>query len=128
MLKYNVTASEDHDLLRKIVIFYLVLGSRKKIELPITFDNINTLNYHQIRAHLLPVLKKSERFDFETAKTTVREYLANLMTLTCNEKLFVEQFDRGVYQPDLLFEDEYLVKRIQEHPMAAWKLMQKANV
>jgi predicted nucleotidyltransferase component of viral defense system len=128
MLKYNVIASEEQDLLRKIVVFYLVLGSRKKIELPIVFDNINTLNYPQIRANLLPVLKKSEQFDFETAKTTVWEYLANLMTLTGNEKLFVEQFNRDVYQPDLLFEDEYLVKRIQEHPMAAWNWMQKVNV
>ena len=34
MLKYNVIQSGKQDLLRKIVVFYLVIGAKKKIELP----------------------------------------------------------------------------------------------
>ena len=121
MLKHHVIALDEQDLLRKIVVFYLVLGGRKNIELPFSFENINTLKYTQIRANLIPVLKKSERFDFEAAKIAVKDYLAKLMILTDNEKLFIENFNQGVYQPDLLFDDEDILKRIQKHPMAVWR-------
>jgi len=121
MLKHNVIQADKQDLLRKIVVFYLVIGAKKKIELPIDFEGINGLKYNQIRANLIPVLKKSDSFDFETAKTTVKEYLSKLLMLTNNEKLFIESFNQGVYQPDLLFDDEDIVERIKEHPMAAWR-------
>ena len=121
MLKHHVIDETEQDLLRKIIVFYLVLGSREKIEMPFSFEKINTLKYNQIRANLIPVLKKSERFDFETAKTTVMEYLVKLMILTENEKLFIENFNRGIYQPELLFDDNIMIERIKEHPLVAWK-------
>ncbi len=121
MLKYNVIQADKQDLLRKIIIFYLVIGAKKKVELPFDFESINSLKYNQIRANLIPVLKKSEHFDFESAKTIVKGYLSKLMTLTDNEKLFIENFNRGIYQPDLLFDDEDIIERIKEHPMAVWR-------
>jgi len=121
MLRYKVILPEEQDLLRKIVIFYLVIGTKNKITLPIHFENINHLKYNKIRANLTPVLKKSEPFDFETAKATVKEYLSQLMTFTDNETLFIEKFNQGAYHPDLLFDNETIVERIKEHPMAVWK-------
>jgi predicted nucleotidyltransferase component of viral defense system len=121
MLKYSVIQADEQDLLRKIVVFYLVIGAKKKVELPFNFENINSLKYNQIRVNLIPVLKKSEHFDFEFAKTTVKDYLAKLMVLTDNEKLFIENFNKGIYQPDLLFYDEGIIERIKEHPMAVWR-------
>jgi len=121
MLKYNVIQSDKQDLLRKIVVFYLVIGSKKKIELPLNFENINSLKYNQIRTNLIPVLRKSEQFDFETAKIIVKDYLFKLMILTDNEKLFIENFNQGSYQPDLLFDDEDIIERIKRHPMAVWR-------
>ena len=122
MIKCDVIKEEEQGSLRKIVIFYLVIGAKHRIELPFHFDNINNLKYNQIRAKLIPVLKKSEHFDFEAAKIIVKEYLSELMILTNNEKLFVEKFNQGVYQPDLLFEDDEIIERIKEHPMAVWKI------
>jgi hypothetical protein len=75
-----------------------------------------------MRANLIPVLRKSEHFDFETAKITVKDYLSKLMMLTDSEKLFIEKFDQGIYQPDLLFDDDDIVERIKEHPMAVWRI------
>ena len=121
MIKYNVIHAEEQELLRKIVIFYLVIGAKQQIELPFNFENINDLKYNQIRAKLIPVLKKNEHFDFETAKTTVKNYLSELMILTNNEILFIKNFNQGIYQPDLLFEDKDIIKRINEHPMAIWR-------
>jgi len=121
MINHNIILPEEQDLLRKIVVFYLVLGSKKQIKLPLDFESINALKYNQIRASLIPVLRKSERFDFEAAKTVVKEYLSKLMILTNNEKLFIENFNQGIYQPDLLFDDESIIERIREHPMAIWR-------
>ena len=125
MLQHRVIDETQQDLLRKIIVFYLVLGSRKKVELPFKFNDINALKYNQIHANLTPVLKKSERFDFEMAKTTVGQYLVNLMALTDNEKLFIENFNRDVYQPELLFDDNAIIERIKEHPMAVWKTKER---
>jgi predicted nucleotidyltransferase component of viral defense system len=121
MLKYNVIQADKQDLLRKIVVFYLVIGAKKRVALPFSFESINSLKYNQIRANLIPILKKSEHFDFEAAKITVKDYLSKLMVLTDNEKLFIEYFNQGNYQPDLLFDDKDIIERIKEHPMAVWR-------
>ncbi|MDP4277022.1 MAG: nucleotidyl transferase AbiEii/AbiGii toxin family protein [Bacteroidota bacterium] len=122
MISFNIIKPEQQDLLRKIVLFYLAVGSTNKIVLPFNFESFNLLKYPKIRANLIPVLKKSEHFDFETAKTIVKEYLSSLMTLTEDENLFVENFYKGIYRPDLLFDDENMIKRVMEHPMAIWKI------
>jgi hypothetical protein len=43
------------------------------------------------------------------------------MILTENEKRFIDNFNQGIYLPDLLFDDEDIIGRIKEHPMAAWR-------
>jgi predicted nucleotidyltransferase component of viral defense system len=121
MLKCNVFQADSQDLLRKTVVFYLVIGAKSKLDLPSDFERINSIKYNQIRATLIPVLRKSEQFDFEAAKITVKEFLSRLMILTEKEKLFAEKFNQGIYQPELLFEDENIIERIKEHPMAVWR-------
>ena len=121
MVIKNIVQPEEQVLLRKIVVFYLVLSSRNKVEFPLDFDKFGALKYPHIRANLIPILKKSERFDFEMAKEVVQNYLSPLMKLSDNEFLFVENFYRGVYQPDLLFDDENMIERVKGHPMAAWR-------
>ncbi|MDR1557707.1 MAG: nucleotidyl transferase AbiEii/AbiGii toxin family protein [Tannerellaceae bacterium] len=125
MINFNIIRPEEQNLLRKIVIFYLVLGAKKQINLPFAFENLNALKYNQIRANLIPVLRKSERFDFEIAKTIVKEYLSNLMIFTDNETMFIEMFNQGIYQPDLLFDNGNIIERIKEHPMAVWRTKNK---
>jgi hypothetical protein len=121
MIRHNIILPESQDLLRKIVVFYFALGAKNRITFPVHFEAINALKYHQIRANLIPVLRKSEQFDFETAKTTVKEYLSRLMLPADNEILFVEKFNQGKYQPELLFDDENIIERIKAHPMAVWR-------
>ena len=121
MLLYNIIRQEEQDLLRKIILFYLAVGSKEKITLPISINKINYLNYKQIRSNLIPMLRKNEKFDLETAKTAVNEFISKLMILTDNEKLFIEKFNHRNYHPELLFEDEKIIERIKKHPMAIWK-------
>ncbi|NWJ52067.1 MAG: hypothetical protein HXX14_14515 [Bacteroidetes bacterium] len=90
-------------------------------EIGFKFDAINNLKFAQIRSSLLPVLRKTEHFEFEKAKIEVKEFLSNLLVLTGDEKLFIEKFNQKEYSPELLFEDKELLDRIKDHPMAMWK-------
>jgi len=125
MIIHNIISPEEQDLFRKIVLFYLVIGTKDSIPSHFNFENIKALKYSKIKSNLTPVLKKGEHFEFETAKTTVTEYLSKLMAFTDKENLFIEHFNQGIYQPDLLFDDADIMNRIKEHPMALWRTKYK---
>ena len=120
------TAKNDLDFLRKSVIFYLTVGSSRKVtEIPtryIEFPQIDRIGFQQIRSQLLPVLRRSEHFDFEQVKSDVKSYLSELLVFTENEKKYVEKFNQREYAPELLFDDVSIVERVKFHPMALWKM------
>lgn len=121
MISNSVFTEEDLNMLRKSILFYLAIGGSNPPKLEYNFDTIDKLKFPQIRAHLIPVLRKSEQFDFETAKKTVKEFLTALVVFTDKEKEFINEFNNNNYVPELLFEDEEIIKRIKSHPMAIWK-------
>lgn len=121
MISNSVFTEEDLNMLRKSILFYLAIGGSNPPKLEYNFDTIDKLKFPQIRAHLIPVLRKSEQFDFEKAKKTVKEFLTALVVFTDKEKEFIEEFNNNNYVPELLFEDEEIIKRIKSHPMAIWK-------
>jgi predicted nucleotidyltransferase component of viral defense system len=120
MLKNNIFNKNEQEILRKIVVFYLVVGTDYS-KIDFEYNKIKQINYPKIRAALIPLLRKTEKFDFEQAKAEVLNYLAGLMQLTDNENLFIENFNNGKYQPELLFDDAEIIERIKTHPMAVWK-------
>lgn len=122
MLRNNIIHPDEIDKLRKITLFYLAVGGSDKLLNNYSFESIDNLKFAQIRSSLLPVLKKSERFDFESAKVEVKEFLVKLTMFTEEEKSFIENFNSNVYQPELLFKDTEIVERIKNHPMAIWKI------
>ena len=119
------SSPEEQELLRKCTLFYLTVGSsRKDTTTPIeytTFPTIDKIRFPQIKSQLLPVLKRSERFDFEKAKVEVKAYLMQLLILTQEEKEYVNRFNHREYSPELLFQDAEIIKRIKSHPMALCK-------
>lgn len=121
MISNSVFTEEDLNMLRKSILFYLAIGGSNPPKIEYNFDTIDKLKFPQIRAHLIPVLRKSEQFDFEKAKKTVKEFLTALVVFTDKEKEFIEEFNNNNYVPELLFEDEEIIKRIKSHPMAIWK-------
>jgi hypothetical protein len=44
------------------------------------------------------------------------------MTLSDKESAFLRRFASGHYEPELLFEDEKILRRIENHPMAVWRI------
>jgi len=121
MVTQSIFSDEDLNLLRKIIIFYMAVGGSKPPQTHLNLDTIDNLKFSQIRASLLPVLKKNEYFDFENAKIIVKDFLLKLLVLTDKEKKFVEDYNNRVYSPCLLFDDKEIIRRIKEHPMAIWK-------
>ena len=122
------TKREELNLLRKATVFYLTVGSsRENNDTPTSyteFPQMDKIRFSQIRSQLLPVLRRSERFDFEQVKAEVKSFLSDLLVLTDAEKKYVENFNRRIYSPELLFEDNHIVERIKSHPMALWKMGQ----
>lgn len=110
--------------LRKIVVFYSMVGGSHSPGMQYDLDPIRQIKFAQIRATLLPMLKKGDTFDFEAAKTEVLHFLTNLLQLTENETAFIDAFVAKEYRPELLFEDPEIIKNIHNHPMAYWKIKQ----
>lgn len=126
MISRNVFTTKDElDLLRKATVFYLTVGSSSKAnETPTVYTNfpqIDKIRFPQIRSQLLPVLRRTERFDFELVKSEIKLFLSNLLELTDTEKEYVNKFNQRVYTPELLFDNVDIVERVKSHPMALWK-------
>lgn len=124
---YNLLHSDliqefDLALLRKIVVFYLAVGGSEPPSTKYDLRGIKQIKFPQIRATLLPMLKKGDAFDFETAKTDVVAFLENLLQWTDSEMAFIESFIAKQYKPELLFSDAEIINNICHHPMAHWKV------
>ncbi|MBR3799791.1 MAG: nucleotidyl transferase AbiEii/AbiGii toxin family protein [Bacteroidales bacterium] len=124
---YNLLHSDlmqhfDLSLLRKIVVFYLAVGGNQAPSKEYNFETIRRINFSQIRATLLPMLKKGDGFDFETAKTEVVQFLSNLLQFTESEIAFIDAFLSKKYQPEVLFSEPTIIDNIRNHPMALWKI------
>ena len=122
MIKQKIFKDDRMDTLRKIVVFYLAVGGKNKPEKEYSFERIQNIKFPQIRSTLIPVLKKTEKFDFEEAKANVVSFLSKLLILGDAEIKFIDLFNLGEYRPEILFDDSDIIERIKEHPMALWKI------
>lgn len=68
------------------------------------------------------MLRKKEPVDLDAMKKSVKGLIDSIMVLTPGEKEYIDRFKQGEYVPGLLFEDEEIVNRIKNHPMALWKV------
>lgn len=124
MVYFGLFSQEDFDILRKAVVFYKAISS-KDINIDFDFSNIDKITQYEIRTSLIPVLRKKNQFDLEISKIRVKRYLENILVLDGREIKFLNFFKNNSYRPELLFADEDIVKRIINHPMAIWKIMQR---
>ena len=123
MVYFGLFDETQADMLRKCVVFYAAISSE---ETPLEFDfqKMDSLKFHDIRTKLMPMLRKKERFDLESSKRRVSEYLTALLSLTESDRLFLSAFSDGEYRPELLFSGDELA-RVANHPMAMWKMQNR---
>lgn len=126
---YNLLMNSkyDYNLLKKVVIFYLVVGSNDSIsvdeKIKICFERINKIGYNKLRDTLVPLLHKQEKLDIVKMKQFVLSELERIIVLNTNERLFIEEFNRGNFNQQTLFE-QYEVNDLSTHPMIIWKIEQ----
>ena len=130
MIKANLFASEEEKtLLRKILVFYIAVGSSCKAEdvsLEFTgFKHIESLSFNQVRSQLLPVLSRAEKFDFVQAREEIMAFLRDFLLFSAEEQLFIKHFNNREYRPEILFDDNEISNRVATHPMALWKCRPK---
>lgn len=120
MIYFGLFDESQEALLRKAVVFYAAISAK---EINKTFDTkaIDSITKQKIKTDLLPVIKRKDNFELESAKKIVQEYISELMLLTKDEMAFLDKFENGEYIPELLFEDNGILERIKDHPMALWK-------
>jgi predicted nucleotidyltransferase component of viral defense system len=121
LLKFGIFDETQYDALRKCTVFYAAIAGERNIDSGV-IQKINAVTYHQVRTYLNPVLRKDEGFNLEIAKKAVKEFLSELLTLSKNEREFLEAFRNSEYKPELLFDGETL-DRIRNHPMALWRTL-----
>lgn len=126
MINQSIFSGVELDALRKVVIFYLAIGGSTAPKTSYNVETINNFDFSSIKAQLIPVLRKTEHFDFEQAKRLVKEFMTRLLVLTDDEVKFVENFNKQLYTPELLFTNLDIVERIKDHPMAIWKTRRKS--
>lgn len=113
---------DDRDLFRKCFAFYTTISANKD-QINRSFDSsaIDLLDFAKIRRDLFPVISKKDNFRLEERKSQAKQYISDLMQLTEKENEYMDRFMVKDYRPELLFDDEEIVARICEHPMALWK-------
>ena len=119
-------SSEKLDLLHKCYIFYAAIGSKNPLETVTSqkYHNIDTLD---IKKGLTPVLSKYEKINLPGSKNLINELMSEMQTLDPCDKEFLYQFQKGIYEPGLLFDDKRITERIETHPMAQWKCLNNAK-
>jgi predicted nucleotidyltransferase component of viral defense system len=122
MIGQNLFA-EQEDLFRKSIVFYssITQENPKKIS---DFSTLSRLTFEKIRRELFPVITREERnkkYDIRKMIEPTKEYLVKLLSLTAEEKEYLERFSQKDYQPGLLFEEQDILERIKSHPMALWR-------
>lgn len=123
LAKYNLFDKNEKKLLRQcFMLHYIAICNYKLIDMKI--DNIEKIKKQDIKQKLLPTLKdrNPQKSDIEVMKKEVRKYLEEILIVDDNVKEFYEKFTKGVYEPELLFQDALILGKVKSHPMIIWKL------
>ena len=120
---------EQKSMLRKVIIFYASV-STEEINKSFDTSGIDGITFRKIKRDLFPMLKKEEtrnHFDLDQYKNIAKTYIGELMQATDSEKEYINCFEKGIYVPELLFEDKIVIERVKNHPMILWKIAKKVK-
>lgn len=116
----NDMFADRRDMFRKSIIFYNTI-SADSVNKEFDTSALDTITMTKIRRDLIPMLSDRGKFSLEMRMKRTKEYIADLMKTSDAEKEYMERFEKKEYRPELLFDDEDILDRISNHPMAMWK-------
>jgi predicted nucleotidyltransferase component of viral defense system len=121
MVYLNMFNESEHTLLRKCAVYYLAVAGDIGAQM-FNYKKLDEITARSIRTDLLPMIRNMDKFDFASAKVRVSDFLHKLLTLSDKESAFLQRFSSGHYEPALLFDDSEILNRIENHPMAVWRI------
>ena len=121
--KYNLFDEDEKRLLKQCFMLEFIAFNDYKLK-DMRIENIEKIKGQDIKTKLLPTLKdrNPRKNNVDEMKQAVREYLRDILVVDDNIKEFYDKFQKGIYEPELIFEDKELIERIKDHPMIMWKL------
>ncbi len=123
MIRFGLFDESEYEELRKNTVFYAAIeGETRNKE--VKTDAIDNITCAKVKRDLVPVSAKKDNFDLEQRKESAKLFIRELMILTDNEKEFLDRFEKKEFRPELVFEDEKIIARLENHPMAMWKMRQ----
>lgn len=124
--KYDLFDKEEKQLLKQCFMLEYIAVNDYKLE-DLDIKRIEKLGKQDIKTKLLPTLKdrNPRNNNVDEMKQAVREYLKDILIIDDNIKDFYDKFQKGIYEPELLFDNEEIIERIKEHPMIIWELNNK---
>ena len=123
MIRFGLFDESKYEELRKNTVFYAAI-SAEKINKDFKTDAIDDIKFAKVKRDLFPVIAKKDNFDLEQRKESAKLFIRKLMILTDNEKEFLDRFEKKEFRPELVFENEKIIARLENHPMAIWKMGQ----
>lgn len=126
VVRYGLFDESEEEMLRKCAVFYSAIGAEQPPE-KFELNNIGKVSSQQIQRDLDPVLRRGERFDLESVRREVWEYLDSILRPTNEEIMFWKAFSEGNYYPNWIFEKSDELINIAKHPMALWKCRNKVG-
>lgn len=121
LIKSGLFVKSENSELRKNTVFYSAI-SAEKINKDFKTDAIDDITFAKVKRDLFPVIAKQENFELEQRKESAKVFIKELMILTDKEIEFLDRFEKKEYRPDLVFDDEKIIARLEKHPMAIWKM------
>lgn len=85
--KYGLFDETEEQEFRKCIMFYAAVASERTPK-EIDLEGIGRISAQKIKTDLIPVLRRGERFDLETAQKQVKGYLSGILQPTEEELLF----------------------------------------
>lgn len=119
----NIFPSLDDQAIRKSFLFYYTLASLKYEN--DTFNKINCITKKNLISTLYPVIPKKSGCNLEIMKNSVLEFAYDIFSFTNKELEFAEAFHEGFYYPELLFENNDVIERAKQNPIANYKIKLK---
>ena len=126
--KYNLFDKEEKHLLKQCFMLEYIAINGYKIE-DMNIEKTGQIKNQDIKTKLLSTLKdrNPKHNNVDTMKKEVKEYLKDILVIDNKIQEFYDKFQKGIYEPELLFDDKEILNRIKNHPMIMWKLNNKNN-
>ena len=110
----------ETEFFRSTVLLF-ASASRKDLR-EIKLINWEPSSEKQFLERLFPVLRSSEKLNPKSIVTKAREIMAPFLKFKKQEGDYLNRLiEEGDYQPELIFSDEQLAKRLRQHPVVLWK-------